>query len=114
MWPTLKNSYRESYAKEQLENLLDSCGAFWESKGESNLCTLDVVSQAGYIFQMRPKEWAPDEPGVDIKILSGIAKSFSAEATHKLSDITWTIDAEGDLTCNLEDAGECARRAPFS
>lgn len=104
--------WQETYAWGQLQELFNNCKRYWER--ENSACNLEDIKEKPYYYQDVPSDRNPEEGQVEVNLIAGDIEEFKATARHEKSQITWTIDANGETTCSLGNADACWNASHFS
>ena len=81
-----------NYAKDNLENIYRICRNYWADNLDTDPCSIEIVKQKPYSFNLSKNIVLTITPGKDIK------SDFKATAKHNKSNTTYTIDENENIS----------------
>ena len=81
-----------NYAKDNLQNIYQVCRNYWADNSNSDPCSIEIVKQEPYNFNLSKNIVLIVTPGKNIK------SDFEATAKHNNSNTTYTIDETENIS----------------
>ena len=80
-----------NYAKDNLQNIYQACRNYWADNSNTDPCSIEIVKQEPYNFNLSKNIVLIVTPGKNIK------SDFEATAKHNKSNKTYTIDENENI-----------------